>query len=66
MMSSLEKWSRRKKIADNGGVKVALSALDTWMNFREQDSILFAGLNITNHQLFFLSYAQVSLILLVL
>lgn len=49
-----------ENIADNGGLKASYTAYQSWLSTnprREQE--LLPGLNLTNNQLFFLSFSQV-------
>ena len=49
-------------MADNGGLRAAFNAFSHWMHTREDDELLaLPGLTFTQHQLFFLSFAQVSI-----
>lgn len=49
-----------ENIADNGGVMAAFNAFTEWKNSsRKENNFLLPGLNVTENQLFFLSYAQV-------
>lgn len=48
-----------ENIADNGGLKAAFHAFDSWSVSRDEELFL-PGLNLTRKQLFFLAFAQVS------
>ncbi len=49
-----------ENIADNGGVKVALHAYQSWLeNHGSNETINVPGGNFTENQIFFLAFAQV-------
>ena len=52
-------WIIDENVADNGGVKAAFNAFTEWRNSRKEDNSFLPGLNVTQSQLFFLSYANV-------
>lgn len=47
-----------ENIADNGGLKASYRAYEKWMADNELELAL-PGVNLTNHQLFFIGFAQV-------
>ena len=51
-----------ENIADNGGLRISYDALQTWLDDHNYDDALLPGLNMTHSQQFFLSFAQVHLI----
>lgn len=48
-----------ENIADNGGVKTAFFAYQEWLQQQVAPEVVLPGLNMTDNQLFFLSFAQV-------
>ena len=50
-----------ENIADNGGLKAAFNAYNDWLEKNQiKEEAPLPGVNLTHHQLFFLSFSQVS------
>ena len=50
----------RENIADNGGLKISFHAYQAWLNDHGLKDASLPGLNMTQDQMFFLGFAQVS------